>query len=134
MLREHTWPLTKRPWVFLPLFKAANADQGLLDLLLNSLIAAKVRRRKAVMVPQGTSIYKIPAPLFTQKQKVLAKSWADKFADSMVLLECNHTRHMCWATVQQETNRCHQGSTLNGLVKDFIALLDNGLQQGKAIL
>ena len=43
--------LVRQLRVSLPLLKAANADQGLLDLLLNALISAKVKRGKSVTIP-----------------------------------------------------------------------------------
>ena len=66
--------LVRHLWVSLPLLKVANADQGLIDLFLNSLIVAKTRHGKAMMVPHDTSIDKMPTPLFTQELKILTES------------------------------------------------------------
>lgn len=65
----------------MPLLKAVRADQGLLDLLLNHLVQAKVRRGQVIPVPVGAQVQEVSASLFREERTLLAESREENYEE-----------------------------------------------------
>ena len=66
--------LLKRLKVTLPLLRTVNVDRGLIDLLLNHLVAVKFKSGSPLVVPRGLKFDVIPPEMYHQERRVLASS------------------------------------------------------------
>ena len=85
--------VVRRLRVSMPLLKAVRADQGLLDLLLNHLVQAKVRRGQVIPVPVGAQVQEVSASLFREEQTLLAESREENYEEVAQQLQAGRDQY-----------------------------------------